>query len=72
MLSRRGIVELYQTWHGAAGGRTGVRFGAYAADTCSPELLRAISTAAETRGAGIHTHAAQSRLEDDYLWERHG
>jgi 5-methylthioadenosine/S-adenosylhomocysteine deaminase len=64
-------VELYEKWNGAADGRIEVRFGAHAADTCSPGLHRKIVTEARARGAGIHTHVAQGRSEHEYLRDRY-
>jgi len=60
-------VELYDTWNGAADGRLQVRFGAHAADTCSPRLLAQIRAEAESRGAGRHIHVAQSPQERDFM-----
>jgi 5-methylthioadenosine/S-adenosylhomocysteine deaminase len=60
-------VRLYEQWNGRDGGRIVIRFGAHAADTCSPELLERIRTEADQRGAGVHTHVAQSQREHDYV-----
>jgi 5-methylthioadenosine/S-adenosylhomocysteine deaminase len=65
-------VELYQKWHGAADGRIQIRFGAHAADTCSPRLLGLIRAEALSRGAGRHIHVAQSPEERDYMLAAHG
>jgi 5-methylthioadenosine/S-adenosylhomocysteine deaminase len=65
-------VALYEEWHGKDEGRVEIRFGLHAADTCSPELMAMIRSAAEARGAGIHTHVAQSRLEDEYVRSTYG
>jgi 5-methylthioadenosine/S-adenosylhomocysteine deaminase len=65
-------VSLYEEWQGSADGRIGVRFGAHAADTCSPELLKEIVAAVDARGAGIHTHVAQGLAEYEYLRDRYG
>lgn len=64
-------VRLYETWHQHAGERIGIRFGLHAADTCSPELQRAVVTEAERRGAGMHTHVAQTAGERDFIRERY-
>jgi 5-methylthioadenosine/S-adenosylhomocysteine deaminase len=64
-------VRLYEAWHMRAGERIGVRFGLHAADTCSPELQRAVAAEAERRRAGIHTHVAQTAGERDYIRERY-
>ena len=65
-------IDLYQAWHGAGGGRVQIRFGAHAADTCSPGLLARIRSEAETRGAGRHIHVAQSPEERDFMTAAHG
>jgi 5-methylthioadenosine/S-adenosylhomocysteine deaminase len=60
-------VDLYDAWHDAAAGRVQIRFGAHAADTCSPELLARIRAEARARGAGRHIHVAQSPEERDFM-----
>jgi 5-methylthioadenosine/S-adenosylhomocysteine deaminase len=65
-------IDLYDEWDGKADGRIQVRFGAHAADTCSPRLLGAIRDAADERGAGIHIHVAQSPEERDHMRAVHG
>lgn len=65
-------IRLYDRWHGAGNGRVEIRFGAHAADTCSPDLLRRIREEAERRGAGRHVHVAQSPEERDYMLEEYG
>lgn len=60
-------VDLYDAWHGAADGRVQIRFGAHAADTCSPRLLALIREEARARGAGQHIHVAQSPQERDFM-----
>jgi len=65
-------IDLYADWHGAGDGRLQVRFGAHAADTCSPALLARIAAEAAARGAGRHIHVAQSPEERDYMAAAHG
>ncbi len=65
-------VELYDAWNGAADGRLRVRFGAHAADTCSPRLLAMIRAEAAARGAGRHIHVAQSPEERDFMAAERG
>jgi 5-methylthioadenosine/S-adenosylhomocysteine deaminase len=65
-------IDLHDQWHGGADGRIQIRFGAHAADTCSPELQTRIHAEASSRGAGVHTHAAQSNGEVDYIQSRFG
>jgi 5-methylthioadenosine/S-adenosylhomocysteine deaminase len=64
-------VRLYETWHLRAGERIGIRFGLHASDTCSPQLQRAVVAEAERRGAGMHTHVAQTAGERDFIRERY-
>lgn len=65
-------VRLYEDWDGAGDGRISVRFGAHAADTCSPHLLARIRAEARARGAGHHIHAAQTPAEMTYMAEMYG
>lgn len=65
-------VRLYEEWNGAGEGRIAIRFGAHAADTCSPELLGRIRAEARARGAGHHIHAAQTPAEVEYMAEEYG
>jgi 5-methylthioadenosine/S-adenosylhomocysteine deaminase len=65
-------ISLYDQWHGAADGRIQIRFGLHASDTCSPELMARIVAEARSRGAGIHTHTAQSNMEDAFIRGRYG
>lgn len=65
-------VRLYEEWNGAGGGRIAIRFGAHAADTCSPELLEQIRAEGRARGAGHHIHAAQTPAEMEYMAETYG
>lgn len=63
----RDNIELYDRFDGAGGGRVTVRFGAHAADTCSPDLLAEIRQEARQRRAGHHIHVAQSPEERDFM-----
>jgi 5-methylthioadenosine/S-adenosylhomocysteine deaminase len=65
-------IELYQRWHGEAGGRIEVRFGLHAPDTCSPQLQAWIRDQAAAHAAGVHTHVSQSKGEHDYVQARYG
>jgi 5-methylthioadenosine/S-adenosylhomocysteine deaminase len=65
-------IDLYDEWHGGGDGRIEVRFGAHAADTCTPALLTAIREEARQRGAGHHVHAAQTEAECSYIREEFG
>jgi 5-methylthioadenosine/S-adenosylhomocysteine deaminase len=65
-------IDLYDEWHGGADGRISVRFGAHAADTCTPALLASIRDEALLRRTGHHVHAAQTQAECDYIREAFG
>lgn len=65
-------VALYESFHESHDGRIRVRFGAHAADTCSPGLLAGIRSEAESRGAGTHIHVAQSPKERDFMHSHYG
>jgi 5-methylthioadenosine/S-adenosylhomocysteine deaminase len=65
-------IDLFNGWHGAGDGRVQVRFGAHAADTCSPRLLASIREEARVRQAGRHIHVAQSPEERDYIAVTYG
>jgi 5-methylthioadenosine/S-adenosylhomocysteine deaminase len=64
--------ELFDAWHGAGEGRIQIRFGAHAADTCSPGLLARIRDEAAKRNAGRHIHVAQSPEERDFMVAAYG
>src|SRR5881396_2216109 len=57
--------DLCARWHGAADGRLRYCFAPRYAPSCTGPLLRAVSDLAETAGAVIHTHAAETPLELD-------
>ena len=65
-------IDLFDRWQGAGDGRVQVRFGAHAADTCSPRLLASVRDEARSRQAGRHIHVAQSPEERDYMLAAHG
>jgi 5-methylthioadenosine/S-adenosylhomocysteine deaminase len=65
-------IDLFNNWDGVADGRIQVRFGAHAADTCSPQLLHAIRDEARARHAGRHIHVAQSPEERDFMIATNG
>jgi 5-methylthioadenosine/S-adenosylhomocysteine deaminase len=65
-------IELFDKWNGAGDARIQVRFGAHAADTCSPRLLAMIRDEARARGALRHIHVAQSPEERDFIAATYG
>lgn len=48
-------------WHGAAGGRLGLSFGALNPWGCSPELMRAAAARARRMGLQLQMHVAETR-----------
>lgn len=63
--------ELFRAQDGAAGGRIHVVLGPHGADTCGPDLLRAVRGKAGDRGCLITTHLAQSESELATLQQRY-
>jgi 5-methylthioadenosine/S-adenosylhomocysteine deaminase len=65
-------VAFVERWHGAAGGRITGRIGTHASDTCGAGLHREARSEASRLGVGLHTHAAQSASEVEYIGAVHG
>lgn len=65
-------VEFVERWQGAADGRITTRIGTHAPDTCDAGLWREARAEANRLGVGMHTHAAQSAGEVDYILRTHG
>lgn len=63
--------ELYRAHDGAADGRIRVALGPHGADTCGPELLRAVRGKADEHGCLVTTHLAQSESELEVLRQRY-
>lgn len=64
--------ELFQAWHGQAGGRITTLVAPHAPYTVAPaELARCAELAAEL-GTGLHIHLAETRDEVELLQQRHG
>lgn len=64
--------ELFQQWHGQAGGRITTLVAPHAPYTVAPaELARCAELAAEF-GTGIHIHLAETRDEVELLQQRYG
>lgn len=64
--------DLHAAWHGKAAGRVAIQFAAHAADTCSDAFLARVAREADSRGAVINTHLAQSTVELKRVRERNG
>lgn len=59
----RESLELFERWHGAAGGRIRYCFAPRFAVSCTRELLEQVARLARERGALVHTHASENRDE---------
>ena len=64
--------ELFRAHHGAAGDRIRVALGPHGADTCGPDLLRAVRGKADEHDCLVTTHLAQSEPELEILRRRYG
>lgn len=56
-------IDLFDSWHGKAGGRVSVYFSPATTDSCSPAVLRRSRDLAEKRGVGYTIHLSQSHQE---------
>jgi cytosine/adenosine deaminase-related metal-dependent hydrolase len=65
-------LDLFYQYDGAADGRIRVAFGPHGTDTCEPELLRAISKAAQERNCPITLHFGYSWSEVNTIRDRYG
>lgn len=63
--------ELFRANHGSAQDRIRVGLGPHGADTCGPDLLRAVRGKADQHGCLITTHLAQSEPELEILQQRY-
>jgi len=63
--------ELFRVHDGAAGGRIHVVLGPHGADTCGPDLLRAVRAKADEHRCLVTTHLAQSESELEILQQRY-
>ncbi len=64
--------ELFERWHGGAGGRISVMAGPHAPFTCPPEFIRESLALAGQLGAGIHIHISETTEEVDDMFARYG
>ncbi|KLU61063.1 5-methylthioadenosine/S-adenosylhomocysteine deaminase [Peptococcaceae bacterium CEB3] len=65
-------IELYRTYHRAGEGRLRVMFGPHAPYTCPGDFLQRVKSEAETLGAGIHIHVAETESEIKTIRQEHG
>lgn len=56
-------VHLFESLHGAGGGRIQVALGPHAPYTCPPDYLREVAQRAAALGASVHIHLAETREE---------
>ena len=66
------VADFVERWHGAEGGRITCCVAAHAPEACSPELLRAARTLAESRRLRYTIHLNQSRWEVEQIMLRRG
>ena len=65
-------VSLYKDFNGAADGRITVMFGPHAPYTCPPDFLRKVASAAQSLGAEIHIHMAETKAEVEQIVKEYG
>jgi 5-methylthioadenosine/S-adenosylhomocysteine deaminase len=65
-------VRLCRRWDGEADGRVRYAFAPRFAVSCTEQLLRETAEAAEDLGVPVHTHASETRFENEFALERHG
>lgn len=65
-------IDLFERWHGAAGGRFTVLFGPQGPDFLSKELLLKARKMAIERGTRVHVHTAQGDRETIQIEGRYG
>ena len=65
-------LALLEKWHGTADGRIRFCFAPRFAISCTPELLSRVARLAHERGAMVHTHASENRVECELVEEATG
>lgn len=65
-------LDLADRWDGAANGRIRYAFAPRFAVSCTEELLRQVSQAADERGLYIHTHSSETEFENEYTEHHYG
>lgn len=55
--------KLFERWHGALSGRIQVALGPHAPYTCNPPYLQKVADLAESMGARVHIHLAETHGE---------
>ncbi|HIU64396.1 MAG TPA: amidohydrolase, partial [Candidatus Avacidaminococcus intestinavium] len=65
-------IDLFKNFHDSADGRIRVMFGPHAPYTCPIDYLKSIINTAETLGAEIHMHLAETKGEVDTCYKEHG
>ncbi|MFH0777354.1 MAG: amidohydrolase family protein [Candidatus Eisenbacteria bacterium] len=65
-------LSLHSRWHGSEGDRIRYAFAPRFLESCSPELLRAVTEKARQLGLLIHSHASETRDELESCKRTHG
>jgi len=65
-------VQLYKEYHNAGQGRIQILFGPHAPYTCPGEFLQRVKCQADSLGAGIHIHLAETKAELATIKEQYG
>lgn len=64
--------ELFERWHGGAGGRITVMAGPHAPFTCPPEFITQSLDLAGQLGIGVHIHISETAEEVDHMFQKYG
>ena len=65
-------IEIFHRYDQGPGGRLRAGLAPHGVDTCEPDLLRAVRTAADDLNCPISIHVSQSELEVDVIRARYG
>ena len=68
----REAVEVFDKWHGACGGRIKIDMSLHAEYTNVEACARYVGELARERGAGMHLHISETKLEHEECIARHG
>jgi 5-methylthioadenosine/S-adenosylhomocysteine deaminase len=70
--SLREAEELFENWHGAAGGRISITLGPHAPYTCPPAFLRRVMALADRTGLPLQIHLSETAGEVRDCLQEHG
>jgi 5-methylthioadenosine/S-adenosylhomocysteine deaminase len=68
----RETYELFNKWHGAAGGRITTMVGPHAPYTCPPDKMKLVLDLAEELKSGVHIHLAETIEEVNQIFNSYG